>query len=211
MDLPRVHFLKVTLRRFGYGLAQGLIHLVIVRSGREHSGAILLRHVDGAVQEVSQAAGEFLVVGHLKPFLAEVGVIAGGHVAHEVIAQPFWREDVGGVVWIHHVSEAFAHLLAFDVPPAVHDELRHLLIAEAERMKHDRPVDGVRGNEDVFADDMGVGWPQRLEVWHVGIARFIRKIAGETDVVHQRIKPDIVHEALIKRQRDSPTHALDGA
>ena len=34
---------------------------------------------------------------------------------------------------------------------------RHLLIGETKGMEHDRPINAVRGDEDVFANDMEGG------------------------------------------------------
>ena len=63
------------------------------------------------------------------------------------------------------------------------EELRHLLVGEAEGVEHDRPVDAVRGDEDVFADDVqrgpffAEGGGLRGEILRCGI------VADEADVI----------------------------
>ena len=52
------------------------------------------------------------------------------------------------------LPDALAHLCAAEVPPAVHEQLRHLVVGKSDRVEHDQPVNAVSGNENVFADDL---------------------------------------------------------
>ena len=71
-------------------------------------------------------------------------------------------------------------------------------------MQHDEPIDAVRGNKNVFADNLQCrpfvperGW-LRIE------SRETRIVPGEANVVCQRIEPDVSDEVLIEWQLDSP-------
>ena len=57
-------------------------------------------------------------------------------------------------IGIDDVARTLAHLRAGDIPPAVHEQRRHLLIGKSEGMQHDWPVNAVGWNHDVFADDV---------------------------------------------------------
>ena len=94
VNAPGAHAFDIGGHRIGDGLAQGAVFVVVVGSDGEDAGAILLRHVDGAVEEVSETASELLVVAHDDALIAEVGVVAGGDVAHEIVAQTIGRECV---------------------------------------------------------------------------------------------------------------------
>ena len=52
------------------------------------------------------------------------------------------------------LPDALAHLGAAEIPPTVDEQLRHLIVRKTDRVQHDQPVDAVRGNENVFADDL---------------------------------------------------------
>ena len=52
------------------------------------------------------------------------------------------------------LPDTFAHFRAADIPPAVHEQLRHLIVGKSDRVQHDQPVNAVRWNENVFADDL---------------------------------------------------------
>ena len=86
------------------------------------------------------------------------------------------------------------------------EQLRHRVVGKADRVQHDQPVNSVRRNENVFANDL-----QRL--FRPTIAKFLRLlfvivdlgiVTGETDVVRERIEPDVSDEIFVERQLDSP-------
>ena len=52
------------------------------------------------------------------------------------------------------LPDDLAHLGAAEIPPTVDKQFRHLLVRKTESVQHDQPVNAVRGNEDVFADDV---------------------------------------------------------
>ena len=141
---------------------------------------------------------------HQDALIAEIRVLPGGDVLHQVEAQAVGREGVGQHVRIDHIAQALADLAAAQVPPAMDDQLRDLFILEAHRMQHRGPVDRVRRAQDVLANHVRVRRPQALEIRQAGVAHLLCQIAREADVVHQRIEPHVVHEVRIKRQRDAP-------
>ena len=55
---------------------------------------------------------------------------------------------------IDDVACALAHLCAAEIPPAVHEQLRHLIVGKSDRVQHDQPVNAVRRNENVLADNL---------------------------------------------------------
>ena len=113
-----------------------------------------MRHVQRAVEQIAERIRQVGIVALDESLLAEIRVVAGGDVAHQIIAQRFGAVFVGEHIGIDDVADALAHLRAADVPPAVDEQLRHFFVGKAQRLQHDRPVDAVRGNEDVFADDV---------------------------------------------------------
>ena len=90
----------------------------------------------------------------------------------------------------------------------MHNEARHFIIRETKGVQHDGPIDGVRRNKDVLANDVRIRRPQLLEFRQPGVARLVSEVSGKADVIRQRIKPDIVHKALIEGQRNAPAQAL---
>lgn len=191
-------------------MAESCVFGVVIVTGNEEAIAVFLSHVDASVEEVAQASGELFVVGHEDALVVEVGVVASGDVAHEVVAQAVGSELIGEGVWVDDVAEALAHFGAFDVPPAVDDESGHLFVGETEGVEHGHPVDGVGRNEDVFADDFGVCGPEVGEAGQSLVAAFVGEVAGEGNVVGEGIKPDVVDEALIEGKRYAPGEALGG-
>ena len=138
-----------------------------VRERRIHAAkgscTVALGHIQGAVEEVAEAVGEIGVVALNQPFVAEVGIASGGDVAQEVVSEScttILLRESGGV---HDIAEALAHLRAGDIPPSMNEEGGDLFVGESQRMEHDRPVDAVWGNEDVFSDHVN-GWPLGLEI-----------------------------------------------
>ena len=84
-----------------------------------------------------------------------------------------------------------------------------LVVREAAGMQHDRPVDTVRGDEYVLADDVhNPGTLPRFGKIRqaAGSGRGIAE-TGEADVVRQGIEPDISHKIPIKRQLNPPRQA----
>ena len=71
---------------------------------------------------------------------------------------------------------------------------RHLLVRKTERVEHDRPVNAVRGAQDVFADNVQRGPFLRNSVGLLSEISFRRVIPDEADVIHQGVEPDEVDE-----------------
>ncbi len=135
--------------------------LVVVTGCADHPAAILLRHVERAVEQVAQAAGELLVIGHRDAFLAEIGIVAGGDVAHQVVAQSVGREGVRQRAGIDHVAECSCSScdpFTFHQPWTTSRGICSSV--KPERVQHDRPVDRVRRHQDVLADDVRVRGPE---------------------------------------------------
>ena len=86
--------------------------------------------------------------------LGKVGVFTGGNVAHQIIPKRVGAVFIGKHKWINDVADALTHLCAAEIPPAVNEQLGHLIIRESDGVQHDEPVDAVGRNKDVFADNL---------------------------------------------------------
>ena len=146
----------------------------------QQAGAVAFGHTESAVQQVAKAVGQFRVVALLEALDAEIGVASSRDVAEKVIPQRGLsiaaHEDIG----IDNIPETLAHLSAGNVPPTVNEQRGHLGIGEAEGVEHDHPVNAVRRDEDVLADDLQ-GWPAGFEEAEIGSRP--RVIACEADIV----------------------------
>ena len=165
-DLIAIHGLLIAGGGLGEGLSEGLGFLVLVVGDPQWSP---FGEGEGAVEQVSEIVGELGVEEHDDAGQVEGAVFPAVDVADEVVAEGVDAEFLGDFRRVDDVSEGLGHLLflaslAFDVPPTVDEEGGHLLIGEAHGVEHAGPVDGVCGDEDVFADDVGVGGPERVEV-----------------------------------------------
>ena len=132
------------------------------RHGPECPAAVAARHADRAINQIAEVVGQVGIVARLETLFVEVGVLTCRDVTHEVIAQSFRAVAVGQRIGIDHIARAFAHLGATEVPPAMNQELRHDL--KARRLEHDRPVNSVRRNQNIFADDLHVAGPEFREI-----------------------------------------------
>ena len=73
---------------------------------------------------------------------------------HQVITHRFGAVFFNEHERINNIASALAHLCAAEIPPAVDEQLRHLIVRKSDRVQHDQPVNAVRWNENVFADDL---------------------------------------------------------
>ena len=80
--------------------------------------------------------------------------MAGGDVAHQIVAQRVCAVFTDEDKWVDNIAGALAHLRAAQIPPAVNEQLRHLVVRESDRVQHDEPVNAVRRNENVFTDNL---------------------------------------------------------
>ena len=95
------------------------------------------------------------------------------------------------------------------------DQFRHFLIAEAEAVQHKRPIDSVCRHKDVLPDNLRARGPEirKVRERRANFRRrvyLIREPARKTDVIHQRVKPDIRDKTPIERQFNAPVEALLG-
>ena len=74
--------------------------------------------------------------------------------AYQIIAQRFGAVFIGEHKGIDDVPCALTHLCAPEIPPAVDEQLRHLIVGKSDRVQHDQPVNAVRRNENVLADNL---------------------------------------------------------
>src|SRR5438552_3542379 len=77
-------------------------------------------------------------------------------------------------------------------------------------MKHDEPVDSVRGNENIFPDNLHRGPTVAEFLWLAFVIVDLWIVAGEADVVRQRVEPNVSNEIFIERQFDSPVEPRFG-
>src|SRR5207244_10043491 len=61
--------------------------------------------------------------------------------------------------------------------------------------------------EDVFPNDVGRSGPEPLEIWERRIA--LGQVAGEGDVIDQRIEPDKRHKGRVEGEGDAPREPGD--
>ena len=113
-----------------------------------------MHHIEGAIKQVPEIVRQIGVVAFNQTFLGKIRVFTSRDIAHQIITNCVGTVFIREHKRIDDVARAFAHLCATEIPPAVHEQLRHLVVGESDRMQHDQPVDAVRGNEDVFADDL---------------------------------------------------------
>jgi hypothetical protein len=129
--------------------------------------------------------------------VGEIHILADNTVPHEIIAKRFGAEGIGERIWVTNVAQRFAHLIAIDEDVTMDKKRRHVIIVKAHRLEHCQPVDAMRRDEDIFADNVQ-SRPTLAK------SNVVLEIAGETDVVHQGIEPDIGHTRGVKWQLDSP-------
>ena len=103
---------------------------------------------------MSKCVSEITIVTFNKTLLREICVLTGDDVAHQIVTECVDTVFVCKHKWINNVPCAFAHLRAAEVQPAVNQQLRHLVIWKTDRVQHDEPVNAVRRDENVFADDL---------------------------------------------------------
>ncbi len=85
------------------------------------------------------------------------------------------------------------------------EKLWHLVVGKAEGVKHDRPVDAVGRDEDVFADDVQCGPFFAEGGGLIGEVLLRGIIANKADIIRQGIEPDVVDVVGIEGQLDAPT------
>ena len=202
MNLIVLHGRVETHGRIGGQRLQrnGVFRLIGRRPGQSPL-AVTPRHADRAIDQIAQVVGQIGIVTRLEPFLVEIGILAGGDVAHQVVTQSVRAVAVGQGIGINHIARALAHLGTAEIPPSVNEQLRHDL--DSGRLQHDRPVDAVSRDENVFADDMRIAGPEFFEVRQ--LAAIARAITGERRVVHQRVEPNVGYEVAVEGKLDAPT------
>ena len=84
----------------------------------------------------------------------------------------------------------------------------HLLVAKTHRVEHAGPVNRVSRDEDVLADDLGVGRPEVPKFRQV--TSLLLPIASEGDVVDEGIEPDVGDKVGIEGKLDTPMQAFPG-
>ena len=64
----------------------------------------------------------------------------------------------------------------------------------------------MRGNENVFSDDLERVAPPSITKFRrlLFVIVDLRIVAGEANIIRQRVEPDIGHEILVERQLNSP-------
>ena len=98
-------------------------------------------------------ASERIVVVR-KSLLRKISILTSCNRRHQIIADRVGTVFLDEHKWIDDVADALAHFCAAEIPPAVDEQLRHLIVRKSDRVQHDQPVNAVRGNENVFADDL---------------------------------------------------------
>ena len=191
----RAHLIEQLLRRrhkraVVLGRIAGLGHPAV---------AVTLDQREHALHEIAVVVGEVPVHAGDHRAAREVAVVAERHLAQEEIArlvEPVVLDQLQG---IDHVAERFRDLLSLVGPPAMGEHAPGRRQAGGEQKG--RPVDRMKA-QDVFADDVHVGRPERAVVRGVGVG-----VAERGHVVGQRIQPDVDHVLRVVRHRDSPAKA----
>ena len=160
--------------------------------------AIAADHGQRATGEIAQAVGEVAVVAGEQGVVAEIAVLAEGHVAQQVIAQRVDADGAGDGLGVSDIAFGFAHLLLLEKQPAVgEDTLRQRLLRGHEK---GRPVDAMEAN-DLLADQMELRGPIFFPL------QLIVAIADAAQIAGERVVPDVDDVVGIVRPGQAP---LDG-
>ena len=183
----------------------------LVGGCRDDAVAVLVEHVDGAVEEVAEAVGELGVVAGLEALVGPVAVGADGELAQDVVAEGVEAPVADDGDGIDDVAGGLGEFLPVLLPPAVGEDLEGE--REAGRVQHDGPIDGVEF-DDVLADDVDVGGPEGEGRLGHGGGRGgeaegmedggVAMVSGDGDVVGEGVEPDVGDPVRGEGQRDAP-------
>ena len=121
----------------------------------EDAAGETLAHVQRPVAKIAEFIGQLGVIEHHQAVHVIVRILAGDDVAHQVVADCLHAEFLSQLVGVHDVTGRFGHLRSAEaVPEAVDQQPRHPGVREADGMQHAQPVNAVRWDQDVLADDM---------------------------------------------------------
>ena len=162
--------------------------------GGEHPSGKTGRHVERAVDEIPQIICELAIIAHDKLFAGEVAILTDVHLAHQEVAKGVRAEFRDQIQRVERIARAFRHFGAALHPPTMRNNSARQ--RQLRRMQHNGPVNCMRRNENIFADDMPGCWP------------LARMISDRRIVIKQRIKPHISDIIGIKRERDTPLESL---
>ena len=195
-----VVLVHIALHRFGRlegGIGEVAVQLVFDHRRRQLAAKVLIRHRNGAVDEVADGVGEVGVVFGDKGLVGDAAVLGVGHRREEVVADGVDPEEVYEVVGVDDVAFGLAHLVGGEEEPGVAEDLFRQRQVEAHQ--EDRPVDGVEP-EDVLADDVQVGRPELFKL----LGRAVGVVADGGDIVVEGVQPDVDDMLRVEVNRDAP-------
>ncbi len=146
-------------------------------------------HVERAVNEIAEVVRQLAIVAHQELLDRELAVLAYIHFANEEVAEGIDAKLIDQIEWIDRRARALGHLGSTLHPKPVHQQ--GLWRWQAEGMQHDGPVNGMRRDENVFADNIEISRPESL-VDDTGV------------VIQQRVEPHVRHVVGVEWQRDAP-------
>ena len=173
-------------------LAKVLFQVFVGGRSRDRPGVVTSDHVEQTVDEVAEIVAEVGLIAVLESQRREVGVLSDDHLAAKVETESVGTVGGDEAQRVRGVTGRLRGFLVIDRPPAMDEQLARRL--DPECLEHARPVDRMRGRQDILADDVHVGRPEA----------FIRD--GGV-VVGQRVEPHIRDEGGVEGQLDAPGEA----
>ena len=169
---------------------------------------VLGAHVEGAGDQVAPAVGQVGVVDLLHALEGDGGVLAVGHVGHEVVAVALDAQQVDDVLRRDGVAAGLGHLLGLARLGVAHGEeaVGKDVLGQglAQGHEHGRPDDAVEA-DDVLAHHVVLRGPAvgQLGARLVGV----HAVAHRGHVVEKGVKPHVGHVLLVKGDLDAPVEA----
>ena len=201
----------------GPGLGDGLFGVGLEFGGDrgDDARAVLVEHVDRAVEEVAEPVGEFGVVPRAEAVVGPVAIGSDGEFADDVVTEGVEAPLVDDADGVDNVAGGLGELLSVLLPPAVGEHL--LRERDSGGMEHDGPVDGVE-LDDVLADDVDVGRPEfgavrgtrRVPIPERGGSGAVAEGHGDRVVIGEGVEPDVGHPFGGEGQGNAPAEAAGG-
>ena len=133
------------------GLREVVVDGLFDRRRLDDTVEVLVRHGDGAVDEVADGVGKVGVVPLDHRLIGDGAVRCVGHLGQEIVPGGVDAEERREVIGIDDVATGLGHLVLTEEQPRVAVDLLRKRLTEGHQ--HDGPVDGVE-TDDILADQM---------------------------------------------------------
>ena len=197
---PENQILQILIDAAGLSLADdaGRRDLFIGNAGiPDNTAEVFVRHGDRPVHQIAKRICQIGIEPLHTQIPGDHTVIFKRHLMQDKAAYRVHAEKIGKLIRVQDIALGLTHLAVAHQQPRVAENLLRKRLAE--RHQEDRPVDRME-TDDILPDQVQVSRP----VPAVFVRGTVRVIAGEGDIVAQRVKPHINHVLRIKVHRDSP-------